>query len=177
MGLYGTFGKLDNFAALPVIAMSMSVSSVAAQNLGTGLPDRAKQAMRGGLKFAVPVGFFFAALTFFFPQAVLHIFTNEEQVIAEGIQYFRFASLTYFIMAFTFSLNGLLVGAGRTAFIMLTVIFGSVLLRAPLAILFGLILPLGMRGVGMATPLASATVALALFIYYRSGKWLKKNLI
>jgi len=47
----------------------------------------------------------------------------------------------------------------------------SIGFRIPLAVLFGLILDMGMWGLGLAAPLASLGSAFIAFIYYLSGKW------
>ena len=49
-------GKFNSFGIMPAIAMSSSVSSVAAQNIGAGQHDRAVEALKAGLKISIVIG-------------------------------------------------------------------------------------------------------------------------
>lgn len=90
----GIVGKFNGFAILPAIAMSASVSSMVAQNLGAGLPDRAKRTMHNGVLLALPICTAFFLLAYFAPEIIMRIFTKEE-VIAQGLKYIKFFSLDY----------------------------------------------------------------------------------
>ena len=173
----GMVGKFNGFAILPALAMSSSVSSMAAQNIGAGRHDRASATMRSGMMLAAPIGMLFFAIAFFFPDAVMRIFTNKPEVISMGIEYIRFFSIDYLIVPFAFCINGLLMGSGMTTFTMINGMLSSVLLRIPFAYLMGIVLDFGLPGIGMAAPAATVGGLIIAFIFYKTGTWKKKRLV
>lgn len=167
----GIVGKFNSFAILPAIAMSASVSSMAAQNIGAGLPERAKQAMFCGIRTVLPISAVFFLAAFLAPTAILRIFTDSPQVIEQGIAYIRFFSIDYLVVPFGFCVNGLLTGAGRTTFTMINAMMSSILLRVPIALFFGLTLGFGLAGIGLAAPVASIGALVVSLLYMRKGSW------
>lgn len=168
----GMCAKFNGFAILPAIAMSASVSAMSAQNLGAGFPDRAKKTMLSGIKVVYPISITFFAIAFFAPEWVMRIFTNEPEVIAEGIKYIKFFSFDYLIVPFTFCANGLITGSGHTTFSMINGMMSSIFLRVPIALMFGMALGLGLTGIGIAAPVASMGALTVSTLYLKSGKWL-----
>jgi Na+-driven multidrug efflux pump len=85
----------------------------------------------------------------------------------------RAFSWDYLIIPFVFSFAGLINGAGHSTVTMIATFISSIGLRIPLAILFSrpFGLDLGLRGVGMAVPLATAGTLVCLLIYLLSGRW------
>lgn len=92
-------------------------------------------------------------------------------MIANGVDYIRTFSLDYLIVPVTFCLNGLITGSGHTIVSSISGIMSSIGFRIPIAVLFGIVLDKGMRGLGLAAPIASLATTLIIFIYYISGKW------
>ena len=173
----GIAGKLNGFAILPAIAMSSSVSSMAAQNIGAGKYDRARKILHAGIMLAFPIGLAFFCLAFFAPEMVMRIFTNESEVLAFGADYLRLFSLDYVVVSFLFCINGLLMGAGMTSFTMINGILSSVALRIPAAYLCSVVFGMELRGVGLGAPVASLGALAIAFIYYKSGRWTRQNLV
>src|SRR5574344_2013412 len=50
-------------------------------------------------KLSCSTGFVFSIAAFFFPQLLMRIFTNDENLISVGAQYLRFVSFSYFFMS------------------------------------------------------------------------------
>ena len=173
----GIVGKFNGFAILPAIAMSASVSSMAAQNIGAGRHDRAKKTMHTGIMIAFPLCLVFFILGFFFPNWIMTLLTKEADVFAEGVKYLRFFSFDYILVPFLFCINGLLMGSGLTTFTMINGIFSSIALRIPIAYLFGVVFDMGLSGIALAAPVATIGGLLVAFIYYKTGSWAKKRLI
>ena len=173
----GIVGKFNGFAILPALAMSSSVSSMVAQNLGAGKIDRAKKTMRSGIILSLPIGIFFAALSFFAPEALMSIFTTHTLVIARGVEYIRYFCLDYILVSIAFCITGLLMGAGMTKFTMINSMVNSLLLRIPLAYLFGITLHMGLTGIGLAAPVATVGMTIIAFTYYKTERWARQKLV
>ena len=173
LGIVATF---NNFAILPAIAMSASVASMSAQNIGAHLPERAKKTMYVGIMAVFPVCAAFFLMAFFAPATVMGIFTADPSVIEQGVQYIRYFCFDYLIVPFAFCVNGLLIGAGHTTFTMINSMISSILLRIPLALLLGMTLHMGLVGIGLAAPFASTGAVLVSALYIKSGRWSKSRL-
>jgi len=173
----GIVGKFNGFAILPAIAMSASIASMAAQNIGAGKHDRASATMRSGIILALPIGVLFFLIAFIAPEAIMRVFTRETDVIENGIKYIQTFSLDYLLVAFLFGLNGLLMGAGMTTVTMINGMLSSLLLRIPFACFFGFVLDMGLPGIGLAAPTATVGGIIVVFAVYKTGKWKEKKLI
>jgi putative MATE family efflux protein len=172
----GAVGKFNSFAFMPIMAMSASISAMAAQNFGAGRIDRAVTACRIGIIFSVCVAYSFYAFMMIFPEAVLRIFGNDPLMIRDGVDYLRSFAFDFLFIPFVFCINGLLIGGGHTLFTLINSILSSVLLRVPVCYFFGITLGWGLRGVGLGAPTASAGVLLLIIVYLFTGKW-KHNVI
>jgi len=168
----GISGKFNSVAILPIIAMSMSVASMAGQNIGARLYDRALDTMKTSVKISFVIGGIIFLFVQIFPSTVISIFDRNPVVIEYGVQYIRSFSFDYIIVPIVFSVNGLLNGAGHTAFSLFNGMLSSVLLRAPFAFLLGNVFNLGMLGIGLGGPIASLGSAIIGLIYVKSGKWM-----
>lgn len=69
--------------------MLSSVSALAAQNIGAGKHDRARETLRYALLIAGGFGIFIAILIQFIASPVVGLFTSDQTVIAFGSQYIR----------------------------------------------------------------------------------------
>jgi len=69
------------------------------------------------------------------------------------------------------------MGAGMTTFTMINGMLSSVLLRAPIAYMFGIVLNMGLPGIGLAAPIASVGGLMIAFVFYRTGRWKEKRLV
>ena len=169
----GIVGKFNSFAILPAVAMSSSVSAFAAQNMGAGKLERARRGLTIGLILACAISTLVFVAVQLFPEAFIRLFDQEANaaVIESGKEYMFTFSFDYLLVPVQFCLNGLVMGAGHTRFVMLSSCLSSLLLRIPVAILFGTVLGWGLTGVGLAAPAATlAGVALTLW-FVLSGRW------
>jgi putative MATE family efflux protein len=167
----GAVGKFNSFAFMPTIAISASISAMAAQNIGAGRMNRAVQACRIGTVFAVAVTWLFFVFVQIFPAQILSLFGNDPKMIQDGVTYLRSFSFDFLIIPFIFCINGFLIGGGHTLFTLITSIFSSVLLRVPVCYVFGVTAGWGLFGIGLGAPTASAGVLLVVIGFMLSGRW------
>lgn len=173
----GAVGKINSFAILPAIAMSSALSAVCAHNIGAGEYKRAVKTMQIGMFIAISISVIIFALVSLFPSAVISMFDNDPELIEAGISYMRTFSFDYLFVPFIFALNGLFIGAGHTTFSLFNGILASLLVRIPVAYIFGIVFEMGLMGVGLGAPVASCTAMLIGFIYFMTGKWKKSVII
>ncbi len=167
----GVVGKFNGFAIMPAVAMSASISTMSAQNIGAGKWDRAISVCKIGTGVATVISICIFALAQLFPAEILRLFNDNQEMIAYGIQYMRTFSCDYLIVPFVFCINGLFVGAGHTTFSMLNNMLSAVGLRIPASVIFGAMLHMGLFGVGLGAPVASFGSLIVILIFLVSGKW------
>lgn len=173
----GLVGKINGFAVLPFLALQTAVTAMGGQNIGAGRYDRASKAMWWsiGMSFVIAVVIFL--LSQFAPRLLLGIFTDREDILEYAIPFLKMYSYEYLIMAFGFSMNGLMMGSGHTLLSMISGIMASVILRVPLAIIFSETLGYGFPGVALGSAMATFGSPLMGTIFYLSGAWKRKKTI
>ena len=169
----GVVGKFNSFAILPAVAMSSSVSAFAAQNIGAGLYDRAKKSLTVGIGMAMSISVAVFAAVQLFPAPIIAVFSPNEEVIRNGVEYMRTFSFDYLLVPIQFCFNGLIMGAGHTKFTLINGSLSSLLLRIPVAIIFGSVLGWGLMGVGLAGPAATLAGVILAGWFVFSGRWMK----
>lgn len=167
----GVVGKFNSFALMPAIAMGAAISTTAAQNIGAGKWDRATQACRVGTAIGVSISAVIFVVAQAFPEPILQLFDRNPEMIRHGVTYLRVFSYDYLIVPWVFCINGLLTGGGHTTFTLFTSALSSLIVRIPASYLFGVTLSLGLKGVGMGAPAASAVSLLLVIGFLISGKW------
>ncbi len=174
----GVVGKFNGFAILPAIAMSSSISAMVAQNVGAGMHDRAKYTMRVGTIIGFVISFIIFIFAQLFPAEILRFFNDEDpQMIIDGVKYMRSFSFDYIFAPLFFGFVGLITGAGHTKFSLVSNMLSALILRIPIALLFGSVLGLGLFGIGLGGPFASFGSLVLAFWYYKSGRWMKTTVI
>lgn len=169
----GIAGKFNSLAILPAIAMSMSVASMAGQNIGAKLYDRALGTMLTSIKISYIISAIIFTLVQIFPGYIIAAFDRTPEVISQGVVYIRTFSFDYLLVPIVFSINGLMNGAGHTTFSLFNGMLSSILLRVPVAYFLGMTLGMGLPGIGLGAPAATFGAAVVGIIYVRTGRWKK----
>ena len=167
----GLAGRFNGFAIMPAQAVSGSVSMMSAQNLGAGRHDRALHTMKAGIVISLAVGGPVFAAAQLFPLQIMGVLSTSAAVIEAGAVYMRAFSWDYLIVPFVFSFFGLINGAGHSHITMINTLITSVILRVPAALLLSRTFDMGLFGIGLAAPVASAGAFVFLSCYILSGRW------
>ena len=167
----GVVGKFNSIAILPIVAMSSSVSSIAAQNIAAEKYDRALKSAKYGIIISLCVGAVVFLASQLFAEGILTIFKSDDaEVIKKGAAYLRAFSFDYLCVAFLFSMNSLIIASGHSTFSMLSSATSALILRAPVAYFLSKT-SLEIAGVGYAAPAASLVAVLMAGGFLISGKW------
>ncbi len=173
----GVVGKFNSFAIMPSIALSLSIASMAAQNIGAGKIERANQTFKVGVMLAFGISFVIFLIAQIFPEQIFALFSADADMIEAGLPYFRIFSFDYLIVPIVFCLNGLFIGAGQTMVSLFVNSVSAIILRVPMAIFFGLTLGMGISGMGLGAPIASLGALIIGMTFYLSGKWKNKKIV
>jgi putative MATE family efflux protein len=167
----GAVGKFNSFAFMPAGAISASISTMAAQNIGAGRMDRALKSCLLGSALAAGITYAFFALVQIFPDQIVALFSADPDIIDAGATYLKSFSFDFLFIPFIFCVNGFLIGGGHSVFALFNGMLSSVLLRIPVCYLIGITLDKGLYGVGWGAPAASAGALLAIIVFMLSGRW------
>jgi putative MATE family efflux protein len=171
---YGIGVRIDMLAFLAAFAISQAVTSMVAQNTGSRSIARIHEILHKATKISVAMGFFFFILVNLFPGQLASIFTHDPAIIHHTIAYLRITSWGYLLMAFSFSLQGVINGSGNTKFLMLASFLSMVLVRVLLAYSLSRLPFLNERGIWLAIILSAFVSLWLCWYYYLKGRWIKK---
>ncbi len=114
MGGCGSYAKIEGFVFIPIMSMSLTLTTFVGQNMGADRPDRVKKGIRQGMWISVAMAEIFGVFLFIFAPQLGGLFSKDPAVVAYGVQQARIESLFYFLLAITHTCAGTLRGAGKT---------------------------------------------------------------
>lgn len=168
---FGAYLKIDGFDILPVLSISMAITTFVGQNYGAGKLDRVRRGMwisvATGIVYTLAAG----VLLLIFSEEVMSLFTNDPEVIAFGQQAMWYFCPFYWILSIMNILAGTVRGAGSSVPPMLVLIVSLCLFRF---IWIQFILPqLGtIDGLFILYPISWLVGAGLMIIYTWKGSWL-----
>ena len=168
--------KINNFAQQPASAVGMAVASMTGQNVGAGLYDRAKEALRTAVGVSMIVGIAAFIIVQLIPEQLMGLIVSDDAVIEEALPYLRITAFDYLLVAMIFPLNGICNGSGHTLFTMIPSVVSSVVTRVPAAYLCVRAFDMGLAGVGISTPVGTVSAILICGWFYLSGRWKKSTI-
>lgn len=168
---YGTHGKIEGFAFLPIVSFNMAISTFISQNLGAGLYDRVKQGARFGIVAAVLMAELIGVLCYIFAPQLIGLFDNNAEVIRLGTMQARTVSLFFFLLAYSHSIAAVCRGAGK-AFVPMFIMLGvwcvlRICYIAYVSHTFG-----ELSYIYWAYPITWAISSVMYLIYYLKGDWI-----
>lgn len=170
---YQTAIRMVVFFIMPAWGMSNAVATLVGQNLGAKLPERAEQSVRITIKYNVVFMAFVTMLFLFFPQPLAGMFIPAAQAVQ--LQYaalaLRVISSGYIFYGIGMVVTQAFNGAGDTRTPTWIYFFGFWLFQIPFAWLMHKYTSVGVTGIFVAVPLAETLMAVAVFLFFRTGKW------
>lgn len=159
----------------PGFGIANAVAPLVSQNLGANQVGRAEKATQLGNLLGTTLMAGVGALFLIFPEVFLQIFTEDQQVISIGAVYLQFLSLTFGFIAFSLVLGKALNGAGDTFSPMIITLASQLGVGLGLVILFSHMI--GLKGVWLGIALSNVVQGIAMWFWYRTGKWKTKKII
>lgn len=166
----GIVEKLISFMFLVPSAFLSAVSSITAQNMGAGKPERARESLRFGLMITVGWGLICCLYCQFWPQTLVGLFSNDGAVVLAGSDYLRAYSFDCVFAAVHFCFSGYFCGDQKSGISFLHNIVSILAARIPLAYLASLYFPDTLYPMGLAAPCGSflsALICVLFYLYYR----------
>lgn len=164
--------RLDSFAAMPAMNLSIALSMFVGQNLGAGKPQRVARGYFSCLAIAGAAALATTCAMVFWPEPLIRLFTPDPVVVRHGKQYLVIVSSFYVLFSSMFITGGVLRGAGDTIAQMLFTLTALWVVRIPAAAFLSS--RFGTVGIWWGIP-AGWIVGLCLSVgYYRTGRWKRR---
>ena len=162
----GVVEKIIGILFLVPSSMLSAVSALAAQNIGAGKKDRARQTLGYAMLAAVVFGTASALLMQFFAEPVVAVFRGESQVVRLGGQYLRGYVWDCVFAGVHFCFSGYFCACGKSGLSFLHNAIAIVCARIPLAYLASKMYADTLFPMGLATVTGSAVSVLICVIAY-----------
>lgn len=175
MAGYAAYLKIDGFNILPVLSISMAVTTFTGQNVGAKKPDRIKKGMWTALIMGVVYTVIIGVVILLTSHTVLRLFTKDNEVITYGQLAMKYFCPFYFLLGILNILAGTVRGAGKGVPPMLILLFSMCIFRI---LWIKIVLPFysTIDGVFILYPISWFVGMVLMIIYTKFGKWLPKGL-
>ena len=172
MAGFAAYMKIDGFNILPVSSISMAATTFVGQNYGAGRLDRVKKGTWVTLAVGVVYTLITGTLLLLGQNAILHLFTQDEAVVAFGAAAMRWFCPFYFLLSILHGLAGAVRGTGASVPPMVVLLVSLCLFRI---VWIQWVLPLfsGIEGVFILYPVSWALGAGLMILYAWKGKWME----
>lgn len=167
--------RIEGLLFMPVMALSLAISSIVGQNLGARRLKRAYQAGWNVSWIGIGMMFLFATPMFIWAPALSKVMSHDPKTIMYTVDYIRINMIAEPFLALGMVLSGALQGAGDTRSPMWISIVSNWIVRLPLAWLLALSLHLGPRGAWISMSVSVLMTAVLITWKYQSKTWIKQR--
>lgn len=174
---FGAANRLDQFAFLPALSVSLAVSALVGQNLGAGKTERVNEIVRLSVMLTLVITALMTLLALLKPTILIQVFTDEPGVLQEGATYLRIVGLQYIPLALMFIITGVLRGAGDTFASMIISFVTLWVVRLPLAWVLSNHFEMGVSGAWWSIMISTTLGMLLNYLYYLNGRWKEKVIV
>jgi putative MATE family efflux protein len=168
---YGVGSRVDSFATLPVNALTAAGATMVGQNIGAGKRKRAGSVVWWSLAIGLTIEAVIIVLVQVFAAQIVKIFNSDPDVVAIGVEYLRWLSISYIAHALMSAFFAMTNGSGFSSLTMVACLFDGLVLRISLAALFSIVLGYGLTGIFIGATIAPFGAATISGVYFFSGRW------
>ncbi|MFO8060535.1 MAG: MATE family efflux transporter [Bacillota bacterium] len=168
--------SIQSLAFMPGFGFGLAATALVGQNLGAQQPDRAERSGYISAKFAVAISCLMSVLFAFAPQLVIHLYTDDAEVISLTVTCLRIIAVALPSLALIQVFSGGLRGAGDTRYVMFSTLLGNWGIRLLGSYLLGMRLGMGLAGVWIAMACDQIGRGFLLMVRFRRGQWKKIRL-
>jgi putative MATE family efflux protein len=170
----GAVARVDMFAFMPAMSVSMSVSALTGQNLGARKPERVKDVFKWGVAMSSLMTISISLVAVILSGHILRMFGlgDDARVMEIGKAYLRIVGPTYVLVGIMFVAGGVINGSGHTMATMVFSVLAFWAVRVPCAWFLSKT-GLGITGIWVSVGVSFAVGMMMSLGYYYSGRWRK----
>ena len=169
MAGWAAYLKIDSVAMLPMMSLSLSITTFVGQNLGAGNRDRAISAPKLGMKMGLVVMVVILTPLMIFAPQLVRLFNGDPEVLRFGTWFIRVISPFYLTFAANQVYMGALRGAGNTRSPMF-ISLGSFVVFRQIYLFISYRLGGGLLAVTLGYPAGWILCSVLLYFYYHSRR-------
>ncbi len=169
----GAYNKVDGLIIMPVMSLSLAATTFVGQNIGAKKYHRVRVTARAVFLMAAICCGALSLVVWAMLSPILHIFTDDGEAIAYGMQYAYWLLPAYIVLGFVQCGGNLIRGSGESFMPMFISVLNFCVLRVVWLVVSGRLFP-GFDMVCAGYPLTWATAALMTAVYYFRGNWLRR---
>jgi putative MATE family efflux protein len=165
---YGIATRIEQLALLPTIGLNIAALTIAAQNLGAGLPGRILDSWKLNILYGLVIISVGILSVFTFSEQLMKIFTSDPDVIQIGKEYLNIAVLFFCAYIFLNISVSTLQGIKRPMYAIFVGTYRQFLLPLPLFLLLSIQLGWGTKGIWWGIFIANWSAAIFTYFYTRA---------
>lgn len=171
---YSASTKIDSIAILPILNLSVALSTFTAQNLGARNMERVKEGFKSATVVSCLISVVCSVILIVFGKFFMSLFIEKGShtiILDYGEDYFKIISLFYVALAVMFCANGFHRGIGN-----LKIFTVSTAINMALRISLAYFLKdwLGYKAIFWGVSIGWIVGGLISFVFYAKGKWQNK---
>ena len=163
--------RLIMFSLLPSWGLAMAAATLVGQNLGANKPDRAEKSVWNAALYNMLFLVVLSILALIIAEPVIGIFSDNPDVIKNGIWALRIICAGYIFYAYEMVIGQAFNGAGDTFTPTILNFICFWLIQIPLAYILAIFLDWRALGVYTSIAISSSILAILAIIIFRRGKW------
>ncbi|MDD3430276.1 MAG: MATE family efflux transporter [Oscillospiraceae bacterium] len=169
------YGKIDGLFWMTISSFGTAITIFVGQNFGAGFYDRVKKSVRICFVMSAAVTVVLSSALLLGGPYLYRLFTDDEKVIALGIEIMRFLVPYYFTYVAIDILSGAMRGAGDGIVPMIITCIGVCVLRV-IWISFAVPMWPTLKTACFSYPLTWSITSVAFVVYYIQGSWLRRHI-
>ena len=171
VGVMTVINSVREIINMPLTGLTSGAQPVIGYNYGAGRPDRVKAAVKFMTAWSILFSIVVWAVIFFEPRFFMNLFTQETELIQEGIPAMRIYFCGIFMMALQFAGQSTYVALNRPKQAVFFSLFRKVIIVVPLTVALPLVGGLGTSGVFLAEPVSNVIGGTACFVTMLITVW------
>ena len=164
---YGIATRIELLVLLPTIGLNVAALTIAAQNLGAGIPGRIFESWKLNITYGLAIIFVGIIGVAIFSESLMKAFTSDLNVIRIGREYLGIGVLFFFAYIFLNISVSTLQGIKKPMYAIFVGAYRQLLLPLPLFLLFAVQLGMGTKGIWWGVFFANWSAAIFTFFYTR----------
>jgi len=175
LAAHNLISRVDSFVNTPGRTIGKGAGVLVGQNLGAGQPRRA--ARSGWFATGLVLGFMIicSVVLLLWSENIIALFNVEPNLVQVGAIFLKIAIIGFLGMSVVYVLQSCISGSGDTMPPMLITLSMLWVVQIPLAFLLSRYTDLQVYGVRWAIVIGIVIGAIALIIYFWSGRWKRKK--
>ncbi|MBN2260569.1 MAG: MATE family efflux transporter [Clostridiales bacterium] len=168
---FGIGGQLFGYTFIFLTGLSVAISILIGQKLGEGKKNEIDEILKLSFKVAAVNMLLFSIPYLVFPKWIYNIFTDDMNVIENGVLYLKIVYIGILFVIFPIVYGGALKGAGYTYGPMLASVTANVFFKVPIAYLLTRSFGFGVSGVWWAISISVLIEAIIIIIIEKKKDW------